>query len=217
LKDVKKKVLITGASGLLGQALVKEFLAGNFFVLAQYHWNIPSQHENCQWLEADFSDLAGIRDFLNRNRDTLAGCQYLVNNYGPITSKPVADLRGEDFNFDFQHNVVTAFEITAFLIENAPLQGVVNVGFEFVGEQRPYRKILTYAAAKNALLLMTRSLQEEYPGICFHLAALPPLIGAQVKSKSSKPVSPESAAREIYECCLRRPCRCFTSQTFEKV
>ena len=211
---MKHNVLITGASGLLGRALVKEFLAGHFGVVAQYHRHPPVPGENCQWLQADFSDLKGIRDFLAHNRDSLSGCHYLVNNYGPITSKPVPELRGEDFQFDYHHNVITAVEITRFLLENAPLQCVVNLGFEFLGKQRPYHKILSYAAAKNALLLVTRSFQKEYPATRFHMIALPTLAGAQVKAKDSNPVSPDSAAREIFNRCARQPCQ---GQRFEKV
>jgi NAD(P)-dependent dehydrogenase (short-subunit alcohol dehydrogenase family) len=214
LKDVKHKVLITGASGLLGRALVREFLAGGHVVVAQYHCHQPVPEQDCQWLQADFSHLEGIRDFLVRNRKTLSGCHYLVNNYGPITSKPVAELRGEDFQFDYHHNVITAVEITRFLLKNAQLQCVVNLGFEFQGEQRPYRKILTYAAAKNALLLVTRSFQKEFPGTRFYMVSLPTLAGAQVKAKDSKPVAPESAAREIVNCCTGQPCQ---GQRFEKV
>jgi NAD(P)-dependent dehydrogenase (short-subunit alcohol dehydrogenase family) len=201
----RRGVLITGASGLLGRALVREFLKGDFVVLAQYHTNQPIRHENCQWLWADFSDLQGIRDFLQQNRDQLKDCGYLVNNYGPITSKPISDLTSEDFYFDFFHNVVTVFEITTYFIKHVSLQVVVNVGFEFIGQQRAYKKILTYAAAKNALRLVTTSLQKQYPGVSFHMVSPTTLQGAEVRSKSGKQVPPESVAKEIYELILRHP------------
>jgi len=201
----RRGVLITGASGLLGQALVKEFLRGDFIVLAQYHSNQPIQHENCQWLWADFSNLQGIRDFLNQNRDRLKGCGFLVNNYGPITSKPVPDLKAEDFSFDFHHNVLTVFEITDFFIKQGWLQAVVNLGFEFIGQQRAYKKILTYAAAKNAVRLLTTSFQKQYPGIRFHMVSPLTMTGAEVRSKSGKKVSPEAIAQEVYDLILRHP------------
>jgi NAD(P)-dependent dehydrogenase (short-subunit alcohol dehydrogenase family) len=201
---MNNKILITGASGLLGRALVKEFLNNDFVVLAQYHTNQPVQHTNCHWLWADFSDLAGIQGFLQRNRKALEGCGFLINNYGPITSKKVLDLTAEDFYFDFHHNVITAFEVTNFFARNASLESVVNIGFEFIGEQRVYKKILTYAAAKNALLLMTKSFEQQYPHIRFHMASPPTLEGAQVKAKTSKQVSPESVAKDIYKALLRR-------------
>jgi NAD(P)-dependent dehydrogenase (short-subunit alcohol dehydrogenase family) len=203
LSDQKKKILITGASGLLGRGLVKEFLKGDFFVLAQYHSNQPIRDKNCQWLWADFSDLHGIRDFLDQNRDQLEGCGFLVNNYGPITSKPVSDLTAEDFYFDFHHNVVTVFEITDFFIKQGWLRAVVNLGFEFIGQQRAYKKILTYAAAKNALHLLTMSFQKQYPGIRFHMVSPPTLQGAEVRSKSGNKVSPESIAKKVYELILK--------------
>lgn len=170
--------------------------------MAQYHTNQPVQHENCQWLWADFSHLQGIRDFLQQNRDQLKDCEYLVNNYGPITSKPVSDLTAEDFYFDYHHNVVTVFEITDFFIKQGVVRAVVNIGFEYIGQQRAYKKILTYAAAKNALRLLTTSFQKQYPGIHFHMVSPPTMIGAEVRSKSGKKVSPESVAREIYDLIL---------------
>jgi len=204
LSDKKRKILITGASGLLGQAVVKEFLKGDFLVLAQYHSNQPIRHKNCRWLWADFSDLQGIRDFLDQNRDCLKECGFLVNNYGPITSKPISELTAEDFYFDFHHNVVTVFEITGFFIKQG-VRVVVNIGFEFIGQQRAYKKILTYAAAKNALRLLTTSFQKQYPGIQFHMVSPATLQGAEVRLKSNEKVSPESVAKEIYELILRHP------------
>jgi len=77
---MNKKILITGATGLLGRALIELFLEKDFFVLGQYHTQKPAQVKNCEWLPADFSTLTGIRRFLKENNSQIKGCQYLINN-----------------------------------------------------------------------------------------------------------------------------------------
>ncbi len=194
-----KQILITGASGLLGKALVCQFTTHGFHVFAQYRNEEPRPVKNCDWIQADFSSLTGIRDFLIENSLRFKRCGYLVNNYGPITYKDIADLTAEDFYFDFHHNVITAFEITDFFIKHTQVQAVVNVGFEEVGIVKPYKKILTYAAAKNALQLLTESFAQRYEKIAFSLVSPHTMEGAKVPSKKGKQVSPQSVALEIYE------------------
>ncbi|MCP5054410.1 MAG: SDR family oxidoreductase, partial [bacterium] len=196
---MNRKVLITGASGLLGCALVTEFLENDFIVLAQYRSQVPEElRKHSTWLQADFSDLKGIRDFLQRNRTEFANCGFLVNNYGPITNKKLPELKGEDFQRDYHHNAVTAFEISDFFVKHCKVESVVNIGFEFNGEMRTYKKIVTYASAKNALVLMTQSFKHYYPEVRFQIIPVPTLEGARVGPKSMTRVSPGTVARDIF-------------------
>ncbi len=192
-------ILITGASGLLGKALVHQFKTNGFHVFAQYHQKPQHNSKNCQWLSADFSTITGIQDFLIENSLRFKRCNFLINNYGPITYKDFADLTADDFYYDFHHNVITAFEITNFFIKYTNLQSVVNIGFEFVGVVKPYKKILTYAAAKNALQLTTESFAAQYKNIRFQVVSPHTMLGAKVKSKTGEVVTPQSVAQEIYE------------------
>ncbi len=192
------EVLITGASGLLGRALVTEFLQKKVPVFAQYRRNRPdTDNPLCAGLPADFSRPSGIQDFLLENSLRFKHCRYLVNNYGPITSKPFEELSGDDFVFDYFHNLVTAFEITNFFVRHTAVEAVVNLGFEGLGEKKAYKKIVTYAAAKNALKLLTLSFAEQYKNIRFHMVSPSTMTGAQVKAPKGKVVSPQSVAREI--------------------
>jgi len=193
-----KQILITGASGLLGRALVDQFVKKDFFVFAQYHQNPLENTKNCDWIQADFSTFTGIRDFLIENSLKFKRCKYLINNYGPITSKPISELTADDFYIDFHHNVITAFEITNFFIKHTDLQYIVNIGFEDVGVIRPYKKILTYAAAKNALKLVTESFAAKYKHLKFYMVSPGTMEGAEVMAGKGKKVSPQSVAREIY-------------------
>ncbi len=195
---MKKSVLITGASGLLGRALVDRFLNGGFFVYGQYFSHRPDDALNCVWIQADFSSMAGIRNFLVENSLRFKNCCCLVNNYGPITYKSIADLSTDDFYFDFHHNVITSFELTAFFIRHARLNTAINIGFEGVGDVKPYKNILTYAAAKNTVQLMTESFNSKHPHINFHIAAPPTLKGAKIKSTKHKSVSPKAIADDIF-------------------
>jgi NAD(P)-dependent dehydrogenase (short-subunit alcohol dehydrogenase family) len=194
-----KKIFITGASGLLGRVLVKTFLKADFIVLAQYHKKKPDIKKNCKWLQADFSDKESIKAFLEKNQPDFADCQYLINNYGPITYKNIPDLRSEDFDHDFFHNVITAIEITKFFLVHSKLQSVVNIGFENLGKIMPYKNILSYAIAKNALLLITKSFARYYKNICFNMISPVSIEGARTRLKNGKVVSPQTIASHIYD------------------
>jgi NAD(P)-dependent dehydrogenase (short-subunit alcohol dehydrogenase family) len=191
-------ILITGASGLLGQALVAKFSQEGFRVLAQYHRHSSPDADAVQWLAGDLSDSQNVQVFLRRHQKKLAACQYLINNFGPIVERPTVDVTGRDLCADFELQVAPALDISRFLIACAPLRAVLNIGFEFSGKSRVYKQILGYALAKNALLLLTRSLADAFPAVCFNLFSPPSLEGAAVLPKGATPVAPELVAERIF-------------------
>lgn len=197
-------ILITGSSGLLGRALVARFAAAGFQVLAHCHLRPGKKMENVQWLAGDFSTVESTADFLRKNEKKLNQCLYLINNYGPITLRPTVDVTGKGLLADFMQQVVPAVDISRFLIARAPLQAVLNIGFEYSGEIRAYQKILGYAMAKNALLLLTRSWAAAYPDIRFNLFSPPSLEKAEVLPKQAHIVSPELVAERIFRILGRR-------------
>lgn len=194
-----KKVLITGATGLLGKSLVEVGMKRNFTIVAQYHRRKPPSPRNCQWLQADFSRPEGLQAFLEKNRGTLRGCRYLINNYGPINPKPVSRLVPADFHAEFHHNTLTALEIMHHLIREGALESVVSIGFENLGKVMAFRDVLPYAIAKNALLLITTSYDRHYRDIRFNMVSPATLIGAREKRKKGPRVSPPRVAEKIYD------------------
>ncbi len=192
------KIFITGVSGLLGQALVEMFLQNDFFVYGHYFQHQPEDQDNAKWLQGDLSSLKKIRNFLGRNQPDLSGCEFLINNYGPITIKDISVLTADDYCHDFFHNVLTAIEITDFFIQQARLRSVINIGFENIGEIMPYKKVRPFAIAKNALLLITKSHAETYRPIRFNLASPVSLDSASEILKKNQTVSPRKVAREIF-------------------
>ena len=194
-----KKILITGASGLLGKALVKIFSENQFFVLAQYHSRHPRPGKNCRWIQADFSDAKRLQAFLEENRVEISGCSYLINNYGPMTIKKIPNLKSEDFSHDFFHNLITAFEITRFFIAHSKPESIINIGFENLGKVMPYRNVLTYAVAKNSLLLVTKSFAKQYRQIRFNMVSPVSITGSKSALKQGRTISPTGAALKIYD------------------
>ena len=191
-------ILITGASGLLGRALVEKFSQAGFRVLAQYCRHSFPDTEKVKWLAGDFSRTQGIRAFLRLHRHELAACSLLINNFGPIVERPTVLLSGRDLCADFEMLVAPALDLSRFLIRNGGVRSVLNIGFEFSGENRIYQKILGYALAKNALLLLTRSQAVAFPEVRFNLFSPPSLQGAVVLPKDAEPVPPRLVAERIF-------------------
>ncbi|MBN2400100.1 MAG: SDR family oxidoreductase [Candidatus Aminicenantes bacterium] len=197
-------VLITGASGLLGRALVAKYSQAGFRVLAQYHRHPFPDTPSVQWLDADFSCMRGIQDFLRLNRKRLTACRYVINNFGPIIERPTVEVSACDLCLDFALQVAPALDISRFLIPHGQLQAVLNIGFEFSGENRIYQRILGYALAKNFLLSLTRSLAVAFPAVRFNYFSPPSLEGACVLPKAAKPVAPHLVAERIFQIMLQR-------------
>jgi NAD(P)-dependent dehydrogenase (short-subunit alcohol dehydrogenase family) len=197
-------ILITGASGLLGRALVARFAQEDFQVLAHCRLRPGKETDNVHWLAGDFSTVESTADFLIEHEKKLKECRYLINNYGPIILRPTVDVTGKDLLADFLQQVVPVVDISRFLIARAPLQAVLNIGFEYTGEIRAYKKILGYAMAKNALLLLTRSWAASYPAVCFNLFSPPSLEKAEVLPKQAHIVAPELVAERIFRITIRR-------------
>jgi len=194
----KKSVLITGASGLLGKSIVKKFLKEGFQVFGHYYSRKPEEIEGCEWLYGDFSTLKGLRTFGEDYRELLNGCNFLVNNYGPITYKDTENITSEDLIHDFHHNVIVSKEITDLLIGTGKLISVVNVGFEHAGISKAYKKVLPYAIAKNALLLLTLSYREVYPEISFEMVFPGSISGGEYISGSGIIQGKEMVSDQIF-------------------
>ena len=194
-----KKVLITGATGLLGKSLIEAGQKKNLLIVAQYHKKKPRASRNCRWLQADFTNPASVRAFLNKNQADLSQCHYLINNYGPIHPKPTPELTSEDFCQDFFHNTLTVVEMVRFMIGQGTLESVIVIGFENLAKMIPFRDVLSYAVAKNALLLITRSYARHYPNIRFNMVSPVTLTGAREKRKNGRQVSPRLVAEKIYD------------------
>ncbi|MEN8222777.1 MAG: SDR family oxidoreductase [Acidobacteriota bacterium] len=196
--DGRDKILITGASGLLGRSLVRRFIDGGWFVFAHYYQNKGVSRRSCEWLYGDFSTLEKTRDFMEKNTDKLMECRALINNYGPITYKDTGNIKTEDLISDFHGNVVVANEIISAFLMSGNLMSVVNVAFDGVGEVKPYKKILPYAIAKSGIELLTLSYDREFSGIDFSLVSPPPVEGGEFGKSSGALIKPEEVAEEIF-------------------
>ena len=205
VRTMSETVLITGASGLLGRALVARFADEGFQVLAHYHLH-PGKDD-------DQRAVAGRRFFHDRRHR-----RFFVEKREHAQPVPLPDQQlrpdhpaphhrastGRDLLADFQQQVVPAVDISHFLIARAPLQMVLTIGFEYSGEIRSYQRILGYAMAKNALLLLTRSWAAAYPGVCFNLFSPPTLEKAEFLPRQAQTVAPELVADRIFRILSRR-------------
>ena len=82
-----KKVLVTGATGGIGQALVKKFVSLNAKVLASGTKNekldlLKKQYPNINILKFDISDHSKIEEFIENVTSQLSGLDILINNAG---------------------------------------------------------------------------------------------------------------------------------------
>ena len=163
-----KNILITGASGGIGQELVKKFvsLGGNVLgsgTKAEKLDVIKKKYPNIKVKKFDISEHSRIEDFIENVSLELGGLDILVNNAGLNADNLSLRMKDEEWKKVIDINLTSTFLLTKHSIKKmlkSKFGRVVNIT-SVVGHTGNLGQS-NYAASKAGIIGMSKSLAIEY-------------------------------------------------------
>ena len=163
-----KKILITGATGGIGKALVKKFVSLEGSVLAtgtktEKLDDLKKEFPNINILKFDISNHSKIEEFIENVSSQLTGLDILVNNAGINMDNLSLRMKDEEWNKVIDINLGATFFLCKYAIKKMlknKYGKVVNIT-SIVGHTGNLGQS-NYAASKAAIIAMSKSLAIEY-------------------------------------------------------
>ena len=149
-----KKILITGAGGGIGQALITAFASqgGTITAADKHDMTGPSDYQ----IQGDLSDISFANDLASQAHHMMGGLDVIVNNAGIIHRGPVTDSSDEELRLSLAVNVEAPFRICRAAI---PLMaeggGGAIVNIASCWGRRPGPNHALYCMTKAALVSLT--------------------------------------------------------------
>ena len=117
-----KKVLITGATGGIGSALVKKFLSLDAIVLAtgtndEKLNKLKSDFPNINTLRFDISDHSKIEEFIENVSSQLTGLDILINNAGITKDNLSLRMKNDEWQKVIDINLSSTFYLCKYGIK----------------------------------------------------------------------------------------------------
>ena len=168
-----KTALVTGASGGIGKAIVKEFISNGYFVVAQYNKNykgiqelieeLPeNQREYLFAISADFNVKGEAQKLFDKVRESFKHIDVLVLNAGKDLYKLYTDTTEEEWDSLFNVNVKANFMLSKlFLPEMISRQSGNIVFVSSIWGNNGASMEVGYSATKASLIGLTKSLAKE--------------------------------------------------------
>jgi 3-oxoacyl-[acyl-carrier protein] reductase len=158
-----RSVLVTGATGAIGEATARMFSANGYFVYIHYHSNrakadaLVSELGNAQSVGFDIASAVSVRAALEGIE-----VDVLVNNAGKTKDKLFFWLEDSDWDDVIQTNLTGTYYVTKALLpamQKKKKGAIVNVSSVagLVGNAGQ----TNYAASKGGMIAMTKSLALE--------------------------------------------------------
>lgn len=165
-----KAVIITGASGGIGVALVKDFVEKGWRVIGTSRTRGNDFPDNAIFIPADLKSLAesneALSNFYRQVKDASENVpiKALINNAALQVVKPTEDITAKDMQSSFAVNVIAPFRLSqAFLGELTDNQGsILNIGTVHAQATKP--GFAAYATSKTAMHGLTRALAIDLGG-----------------------------------------------------
>jgi 3-oxoacyl-[acyl-carrier protein] reductase len=212
----ERVVLITGATGLLGQAVTIR-LARDFKKLAlQFNQNqtlahalkeeLGSQGNAVEVFQADLTTEQGCTALVEKVVERFGRLEVLVNMPGAIIYKSWDTLTQADWEEIFRSNLISSyFCLKGALKYMRPLKWgrVINIGFHLVEKLGSFPGITPYAVAKTGLLILTKTaaVAEVENNITVNLVSPGLIEGGQlpegIKLKEGQIGKPEDVAEAV--------------------
>tara|TARA_Y100000590_G_scaffold266257_1_gene299081 strand:+ start:719 stop:1453 length:735 start_codon:yes stop_codon:yes gene_type:complete len=163
-----KKILITGATGGIGKALVKKFVSLEGKVLAsgtktEKLDDLKKEFPNINVLKFDISDHSKIEEFIENVSSQLTGLDVLVNNAGINMDNLSLRMKDNEWKKVIDINLGSTFFLSKYAIKKMlknKYGRVVNIT-SIVGHTGNLGQA-NYAASKAAIVAMSKSLAIEY-------------------------------------------------------
>ena len=163
-----KKILITGATGGIGHALVKKFLSLEGTVLAtgtntEKLDALKKEFPNINVLKFDISQHSKIEEFIENVSSQLVGLDILVNNAGITMDNLSLRMKDEEWKKVIDINLSSTFYLCKHAIKKMlknKYGRVVNIT-SIVGHTGNLGQS-NYAASKAGMIAMSKSLAIEY-------------------------------------------------------
>lgn len=157
-----KIAVVTGASGGLGIALVKEFAANGWQVVGTGRSEQPSDlPEGVSYKQFDASDAEACESFWDELKQANPEVEIcLVNNAGGYVSGGLTEVKSEDYDLQMRSSYFTSVYMTRGLAVNFPKARIVNIVSN--SALAAHKSNSAYGAAKAAQMHFFQSLQEEF-------------------------------------------------------
>ena len=163
-----KKILITGATGGIGKALVKKFTSLEGNVLATGTKNekldlLKKEFPEINILKFDISEHSKIEEFIENVNSQLTSLDVVVNNAGITLDNLSLRMKDEEWQKVIDINLTSTFLLCKYAIKKMlknKYGRIVNIT-SIVGHTGNIGQA-NYAASKSGMIGMTKSLAIEY-------------------------------------------------------
>ena len=163
-----KKVLITGATGGIGGALVKKFLSLNSEILGtgtnpEKLKKLKSDFNKIKVKKFDISSHSQIEKFIDEVTEELGGLDILINNAGINKDNLSLRMKEDEWQKVIDINLTSTFLLTKYAIKKMLKNNsgrVINIT-SIVGHTGNIGQS-NYAASKAGIIGMSKSLSIEY-------------------------------------------------------
>jgi 3-oxoacyl-[acyl-carrier protein] reductase len=163
-----KTVLITGATGGIGQALVKLFHQNGYNVVINYLNNIQAAEELKEFgfpVRADVSDMDQVENMFSLAREKFQKIDVVINNSGIQHIGMLYDTACADWDKVISTDLTGTFNVTKCALRDMMWQGGKIINISSIWGQTGASCEAAYSAAKAGVIGLTKALAKEYSNI----------------------------------------------------
>jgi NAD(P)-dependent dehydrogenase (short-subunit alcohol dehydrogenase family) len=163
----RKAVIITGACGGIGRALVRAYSEAGYCVLATDSQEALPEFSDVKFFRIDLretvEDLDAREKYLAALRSELVGYQLiaLVNNAAEQIIKPIEEVTVEDWNSVLSVNLLAPFFWTQYFLDMLEVSSGSVLNISSIHARQTKKDFSVYATSKAALSGLTRLMSIE--------------------------------------------------------